>query len=129
MSSWFCHQLFHQVLLWIWYFIVVAVKSTGFWNMTPGRLVNITRQFGGTCCHHLMDWRVSQSSNSDAASFLLVSCLALSTAMKLELIYSSETSVNFYRTMSQKREFITSVIVITLYLIHVVLLYASTVYL
>jgi hypothetical protein len=41
----------------------VLMKNPIFWKITPCSLLKIIRCFGGTCCFHLQDRRVSQAGN------------------------------------------------------------------
>jgi hypothetical protein len=58
-----------------------------FRDITLCSLLNVNRRFGGTCRTALI-----------AAGFMLVSCLAYSSAMKMEEACSSDPSVDFQRT-------------------------------
>jgi hypothetical protein len=60
-------------------------------------LFNVNRRFGGTCHLHLQGRSLSQERNQRtesslvAASFMLISCLAYSSTLKMEATRSSET--------------------------------------
>jgi hypothetical protein len=69
----------------------VVVKSSIFWDITPYSPSNVNRHFGGTCCLHLQ----GRGRGLPSTSFMLVSCFAYSCALKMEVICSSETSVEF----------------------------------
>jgi hypothetical protein len=63
-----------------------SLKSYNFWNTLPSSPVKSTD--------------VSEESVSQlAACFVLICCLAYSSIMKMEEMYSSETSVSFRLTM------------------------------
>jgi hypothetical protein len=66
------------------------MKSTFFWDITLCSPLKVNLCFGGTCYLHFQDWRMSQ-----APAFMLVSCLAYYSTLKLEAICSSRTSVDF----------------------------------
>jgi hypothetical protein len=57
------------------------------------------RRFGGTCRLHLQGRRIIQVRNQHEARCLLVSRLAFSSTVKIQVTYSSETSVVFQRTI------------------------------
>jgi hypothetical protein len=63
-------------------------KSTIFWDITACNPLSGNRRFGGTCRFHLCL----------PSAFTLVSCSAYSSTLKMEAIWSSETSVDFQRT-------------------------------
>jgi hypothetical protein len=67
-----------------------------FLNVMPCSPVKVSWRFGGTCRFHLQDRRDSQARNN-AAPFMLVSCFAYSSALKMEATCSSEMSLDFYR--------------------------------
>jgi hypothetical protein len=77
-------------------------KSTTFCDITPCSPLKVNRRFGGTYRVHLHG-RISgaryqrKSNPSVLPTFTLVSCSAYST-LRMELIGSSETSVDFQRT-------------------------------
>jgi hypothetical protein len=60
-----------------------------FWVVTPCGLVGRHHRFGGTYCHHLQAWR--QYEEVLAGSIIRV--------IMMEAASTSETSVNFYRTI------------------------------
>jgi hypothetical protein len=76
------------------------LKSSVLWVGTPCSLVEVYWHFGGTHRFHSQDLGVNQARSQEqqlAACTLLVSRLAYTSTLKMEAIYSSETSVNFYR--------------------------------
>jgi hypothetical protein len=71
-----------------------------FWHITPRTLLKFNRHFGRTCCLHLQDRTLL------ATSFMIISCLAYSSTLKLETC-SSEMSIDFqglHGVISQKME-------------------------
>jgi hypothetical protein len=62
------------------------MKSTIFWDITSCSPLNVNRQFRGTYRLHLQP------------AFTLVSCSAFSFTLKMEVICSSETSIDTQRT-------------------------------
>lgn len=63
--------------------------------------VEIRRRFGRIHCLHPQDRRKIQAKNHQDIGCLhvhRVGCLAYSTIVKIEVVNSSETSVNFHRT-------------------------------
>jgi hypothetical protein len=60
--------------------------------MTYHRLLNITSK------------KQAVSTHLPVAYFLLVICLAYSSTLKMEAVYSSEMTVNFYYMVSYPRE-------------------------
>jgi hypothetical protein len=69
----------------------------------PWITLKVNRRFGGTCCLHLQSRRISQSIDQHKAiskqSFILVSCMAHSSTLMMEVRCSSETSVGFQWTI------------------------------
>jgi hypothetical protein len=61
-------------------------KSIIFWDIMPYSSLKVNRRFGGTTEICL------------PPGFMLISCSSYSSTMKMEVIYSTETSVNFQRT-------------------------------
>jgi hypothetical protein len=59
-------------------------------------LLNVNGHFGGTCRLHLQGQIKSQTEL--ATCFMLVSCLAYSLALKMEVTCSSETLADFQLT-------------------------------
>jgi hypothetical protein len=87
------------------------MKSPVFWDITPCRPLKVNGRFGETCTLHLQGRRISQASNQREACsklatwyfllatfFTLISCLAYSSTLMMQMTCSSETSVNFKRT-------------------------------
>jgi hypothetical protein len=87
------------------------------WDITSCSPLKVNRRFGGTYRLHLQSRRISRArdqresrwqAQEQSASrnfglclppaFTLVSCSAYSSTLKLEAIYSSESSVDFQRT-------------------------------
>jgi hypothetical protein len=76
---------------------VVVMKSTIFWDIMPCSPLKVNRRFGGIYHLHLQDQRISRARNqheSRAVGFLL----GYFSTLKMEAIYSSETSVDFQWT-------------------------------
>jgi hypothetical protein len=80
------------------------IKGSIFWDVVPRSLLKVTRRFRRTCHNHFHGWSASQTrSHHEAdskqrnavACSILISCLANSSALKMEAIYSSETFVYF----------------------------------
>jgi hypothetical protein len=67
-------------------------------------MVKVNQCFKGTCCLYLQGWRVFQARNQHEAGllliacFILVSCLAYSSALKMEVTCYSKMSVDFQWT-------------------------------
>jgi hypothetical protein len=70
------------------YMIPRMVLSSG---MTPCRPAEVHWHFGGMYCLQLQGQRVSKPRNKHTV--LLVACLAYSSALKMETLCSSETTV------------------------------------
>jgi hypothetical protein len=68
------------------------MKSSGFWDVMPRSLLEISRSFGGACLVHLQETGMKQVLL--ATCFTIVSCLAYSLTVKMETACSSETSVD-----------------------------------
>jgi hypothetical protein len=60
----------------------VTMKNVIFWYATPCSLVKVNRRFGQTYSFHRY----------------AISCFAHSSTLKMEVIYSSEKSIDFHRT-------------------------------
>jgi hypothetical protein len=71
----------------------VVMKSYVLWDITSCSPSKANWRFGGTCRLHLQGQRISQ-----ALCFMLVSCLAHSSTLKMEGACFSQTSVDFQRT-------------------------------
>jgi hypothetical protein len=63
---------------------------TTLWGITPCSPLKVNRRFRGTCRLHLVQ--------SFPPTFTLVFSLAYSSALKMELTCSSETSIDYQRT-------------------------------
>jgi hypothetical protein len=75
---------------------VVVMKSSIFWDITLCIPLKFNTRFGGICLLHLQDRRISQAELSTCS--MLVSCLANSSNVKMEVPCSFEASVDFQRT-------------------------------
>jgi hypothetical protein len=85
------------------------MKSSIFWDITPCSPLKVKQHFGGIFRLHLYGRRISKSRNQREAAcnqscllatcFTLISCLAHSSALKMEATYSSETPVDLQRTI------------------------------
>jgi hypothetical protein len=77
----------------------VVMKNSIFWNITPCRLLKVNRCFGVTFRLHLQGRRTSQIRNQHKAEskqiFILVSFLASSSTLNIEVTRSFETLVDF----------------------------------
>jgi hypothetical protein len=67
------------------------LKSTVFWDITPCCPLKVNRRFGGTYCLNLQ-------GRAELCCFTLVSSSANSSTLKMEAIWSFETSADFQRT-------------------------------
>jgi hypothetical protein len=67
-----------------------SLKRSALCDVTPRSLLKINQSFGGACRLHLRGLL--------ATCFMLVSCLAYSSTLKMEARCFSETSVDFQRT-------------------------------
>jgi hypothetical protein len=63
----------------------VTIKGTVFWVVKPCIFLEVQRRFGGTYLLHLL-----------VTYLLLVSYLAWSSTLKIEVVYSSEMTVDPY---------------------------------
>jgi hypothetical protein len=79
---------------------VVVMKNSIFWDIMQCNPLTVNRHFGGTCCFHLQGQRISQARKQalPATCFMLVSCLAYSFTLKMEVTCPSEVSVDFQQT-------------------------------
>jgi hypothetical protein len=66
----------------------VVIKSSVFWDVTPRSPLKVKRRFGGTHPLHLKGRRIRQARHQRESS---------SACQKMEIVSSSETSVNFYQ--------------------------------
>jgi hypothetical protein len=69
----------------------MSTKRNTLWNVTPDILVQVHRLFTEKRYLYFQGRSVNQVS---FACFLLVSCLAYYSTLKMEAVCSSETSVN-----------------------------------
>jgi hypothetical protein len=78
----------------------VQLKSIIFLDITPCSPLKLNKSFGRTYHLHLQDRRLNRAKYQLflLPAFTLVSCSAYSSTLKMELIFSSETSVDFQRT-------------------------------
>jgi hypothetical protein len=94
-----CGKLLHHIhigncyLYRVWGFTAVVIKNSIFWDITPCSLLKFIQYFGGICGLHLKGWRLRVALL--AACFMLVSCLAYSSTLKMAAICSNETSVEY----------------------------------
>jgi hypothetical protein len=69
-------------------------------RVTPFSAVEIYHTFGGTYCLHLHSLRINTASTNEEAvswtSFLIIMLLTYYSILKMEAVFSSETSANFY---------------------------------
>jgi hypothetical protein len=82
---------------------VVVMKISTSWDIARFTKLHANRRFGGTCRLHLQGRRISQARNRREAGhcLLLASCWFLTCLLrplKIDVTYSSETSVEFKRT-------------------------------
>jgi hypothetical protein len=80
------------------------MKSTIVWDLTPCNPLKVHRRFGGTYRLHLQGWKITRARNHcenmwQAENFFDAGFFpSLFSTLKIEAIYSSETSVDFQRT-------------------------------
>jgi hypothetical protein len=78
------------------------LKSSIYWDITLSSPLKFNWCISQTCCFQLQGWRISQARNQHEAGskqcFMLVSCLSYSLTLKMEVICSSGTSVDFQWT-------------------------------
>jgi hypothetical protein len=72
---------------------ITIMKSSVFWDIMLHNLVKINLHFGGRYHLHLQGW-IAHS----ASCFMLVSCLAYSLTLKMEVVYLFEMSTDFHFT-------------------------------
>jgi hypothetical protein len=74
----------------------------------PCSPLKVNQSFGGTCLLHLQVRRINRARNQRECGWqTMVSCTAHSSTVKMEVKYSSETSVDFsglYGVVSQRME-------------------------
>jgi hypothetical protein len=75
---------------------VVVMKSTVFWDIMPCSPLKVNQRFRGAYHLHLQGRRISRARNQWQA--LLVSCVAYSSTLKMEVICFPKTSVDFQWT-------------------------------
>jgi hypothetical protein len=82
----------------------VDMKSSIFWNIKLSSWLKVNQRFRERH-RHLQGWSISQARNQHEAGsklacyhFTLVSCLASSLTLKMEMTCSSKTSVDFQWT-------------------------------
>jgi hypothetical protein len=73
----------------------MVVKSTIFWDITLCRPSKVNRRFERTYNLHLLGRRISRARKQVESRVMLVSCSAYSLTLKMEAIYSFETSTDF----------------------------------
>jgi hypothetical protein len=67
------------------------MKRSAFWDIMLCDLLKVNQHSRGKCHFHLQCWRVRQARNQyEAGSRLLLLCLAYSSTMNMESMYSSE---------------------------------------
>jgi hypothetical protein len=66
------------------------MKGSIYWDVTPCSTSKLNRNCIGTCSSYVVLL---------TTCFKLVSCLSYSSALKMEAIYSSETSIGVHRTI------------------------------
>jgi hypothetical protein len=73
-----------------------SVKSIILWDITPCSPLEVSRRFGGTYRLYLQGRRISRARNQSEAGRKLWSVYSLT--LKMEGIYSAETTFDFQRT-------------------------------
>jgi hypothetical protein len=104
--------LWYYLSLWINYLITNIVllttklKSSIFWDITPCSPLKINHCSGRTYHRHLQGRRISRAINQhenrclcSPPAFMLVSCSAYSLTLKMEVICSSKTLVEFQQNI------------------------------
>jgi hypothetical protein len=82
----------------------LLLKSTICWDITLCSPLRVNGRFAGTYRLHLQGWKINRARNQSESNlclpptFMLVSCSAYSSALKMEAICSSGTSVDSQRT-------------------------------
>jgi hypothetical protein len=82
----------------------VVMKSYIFWDIMLCSPLKVNRRYGGTCHLHHQGRRMSQAKHQREGlcflpTFRLVYCLAYSSTLKMEPTCSSETSIDFQRSI------------------------------
>jgi hypothetical protein len=76
----------------------MTLKRSIFWDITPCNPLEVNRRFGEIYCLHFQRWRINRTRHQHESRWQEVSCSAYSSILKMEAIYSSETSIDFQRT-------------------------------
>jgi hypothetical protein len=88
-------------------FGITNMNNPIFWYITSYSPLKVNWSFGGTCRLYLQGRRISEAAKQEtrtkqvvswACWFMLVSCLAYSSTLKIEATCSSETWVDCQRT-------------------------------
>jgi hypothetical protein len=74
------------------------MKSAISWDETPYSSLKVNQRFGGTYGLPLHDRRIGRAGKQRESNFTLVFCSSYPSILKMEAIYSSETSIGFKRT-------------------------------
>jgi hypothetical protein len=77
-------------------FILVTLKTTSFWDVTPCSLFESHSTVGRMYFLHHQGRRLSQENKTSRV--LIADFLVLSSSLKMWAVYSSETSFNLYQT-------------------------------
>jgi hypothetical protein len=99
-------------------FEAFIVKSSVYWDIPPHSPLKVSRRFGGTVRLHLQGWRVSQARNeheagkkSRSACFMLISCLAYSSTLKMGRNIPPKRLLTFsYGVIFQKIELVINLV-------------------
>jgi hypothetical protein len=86
----------------------VGSLTSWIYVVTPCSPLKVNRYFGETCRFNLQGQGISQTTNqhevvASRACFTIIYCLAYLFTLKIEAACSSETSVDFQRTISEDR--------------------------
>jgi hypothetical protein len=82
-------------------------ESFIFWDIIMCTLPKVSWHVERTCCLHRQGWRIREARNRHEGGssqtllpvcFMLVSCLAYSSTLKMEVTHCSETMVDFHWT-------------------------------
>jgi hypothetical protein len=77
----------------------VVIKSTIFWDITLCIPLKVNRRFGATYRLHVQGQRISRAARHQRESrWQAEPCLAFTSTLNMEVICSSETSVDFQQT-------------------------------
>jgi hypothetical protein len=74
------------------------MKSTIFWNTTPCSPLKVNWRFGGTYHLHIQGQRICRARNKCEAGGKRSSCSTYFSTLKMDALFSSETSVGFQLT-------------------------------